>query len=106
MTLSEIKALLVSADPNIKHYFTMEDSEAYSFWEETRRLPFPGDDRHDPANQAWKFFVHRFTKIEGDPMAATIFERLDEDPRTAVRWQIDFDNESGYIHHIFECEGF
>ena len=91
MTLSEIKALLVSADPNIKHYFTMDDSEAYSFWEETRRLPFPGDDRHDPANQAWKFFVHRFTKIEGDPMAATIFEKLDEDGNPIVN-KLNFGN--------------
>lgn len=106
MTLSEIKALVVSADPKIRHYFSMDDSEAYSYWEETRRLPFVGDDRHDPADQSWKFYVHRYTKIEGDPVAATIFETLDEDPRIAVHWEIAFDNESGYIHHIFECEGF
>ena len=50
MTLSEIKALLVTADPNIKHYFSMHGSEEpYSYWEETRRLPFTGDDRYPDA---------------------------------------------------------
>lgn len=106
MTLSEIKALLVSADPNIKHYFSNESSEAYSFWEETRRLGFTAEDNHPVSDQAWRFYVHRYTKIEGDPVAAVIFETLDHDPRTTVRWIVDFDNESGYIHHIYECEGY
>jgi hypothetical protein len=106
MTLSEIKALLVTADPNIKHYFSMSDADAYSYWEETRRLPFTGSDRYDPADQAWRFYVHRYTKTEGDAIAQTIFNTLDADPRTAVSWTTDFDKSSGYIHHIFECEGY
>ena len=106
MTLSEIKALLVSADPNIKHYFSAADGDAYTFWEETQRLPFVGDDHHPVADQAWRFYVHRFTKTEGDPVAQRLFEALDSDVRTTVRWTTDFENDTGYIHHIFECEGF
>lgn len=106
MTLSEIQALLVSADPDIKHYFSMNDSDSYSYWEKIRRLHFTADDRHNDADQAWRFYVHRYTKTEGDAIASTLFETLDSDPRTTVRWQTDFDRESGYIHHIFECEGY
>ena len=106
MTRDEIKALLVTADPNIKHYFSMSNAEAYSYWEETRRLPFMADDVHDTANQAWRFYVHRYTRTENDAIAQAIFDALDADPRTTVRWITDFDHESGYIHHIFECEGY
>ena len=107
MTLNEIKALLVTADPNIKHYFSMHGSEEpYSYWEETNMLPFTGDDRHAIGDQAWRFYVHRFTKTEGDAIAGAIFAALDGDPRTTVRWVTDFDRDSGFIHHIFECEGY
>ena len=107
MTLGEIKALLVSADSGIKHYFSMHgDEDPYSYWEETRQIGRVRDDRHSAADQAWRFYVHRYTKTEGDPVAAAIFEALDADPRTTVAWRTDFDKSSGFIHHIFECEGY
>ena len=106
MTRDEIKALLVTADPSIRHYFSMSDAEAYSYWEETQRLPFLADDVHDASNQAWKFYVHRYTKTEDDAIAQAIFDTLDADPRTTVRWIINHDPQDGYIHHIFECEGY
>ena len=106
MTRDEIRALLVTADPNIKHYFSMASGDAYSYWEETQRLPFMGDDCHDAADQAWKFYVHRFTKTENDIIAQTIFDTLDADPRTAVRYSVTYENDTGYIHHIYECEGY
>lgn len=106
MTKSEIKALLVTADPDIRHYFSMSTAEAYSYWEETRRLPFTADDVHDAADQAWKFYVHRYTKTEDDPVAQALFDALDADPRTTVRWTISPERVDGYIHHSFECEGY
>lgn len=101
MTLEQIRAFLVAVDPDIKHYFTMSDDGAYSYWEETSRLPFTADGRHQ---DGWRFYVHRFTRQEGDQMALALFNALDADFRIAVRWTIGFDKESGYIHHIFECE--
>ena len=103
MTLEEIREVLVTADPDIMHYFSMSDKEAYSYWEETRRLNLIADGRHQ---EGWRFYVHRFSKTEGDTIAATIFDTLDENPRTSVVWTIDFENDTGYIHHIFECEGY
>lgn len=101
MTLDEIKAKLVAIDPDIKHYFTMSDADAYSYWEETSRLPFTADGQHQGG---WRFYVHRFTRIENDPTVIALFSALDADFRIAVRWTVGFEQESGYIHHIFECE--
>ena len=103
MTLTEIKTLLVSADVNIKHYFSKNTASEYSYWEETQLLPTIVDDRHE---EHWRFYVHRYTKTENDATASAIFEKLDKDPRVTVRWvQGGYDRESGYLHHIFECEG-
>lgn len=103
MTLTEIKTLLVSADPGIKHYFSKSTASAYSYWEETQLLPHMEDDRHI---EAWRFYVHRFTKEEDDATAAAIFQALDADPRISVRWvQGGYEQDTGYLHHIFECEG-
>lgn len=103
MTLGDIRALLVGVDPDIRHYFSTETERDYSFWEETQRLPLTADDRHD---EAWRFYVHRFTRDEFDPLARRLFAALDADPRTTVAHTVDFEPETGYIHHIFECEGY
>lgn len=104
MTLSEIQSTLAGIDPGIKHYFSAAGGDAYSYWEETQRLPFTADDRHDPADAAWRFYVHRYTKTEYDPVATALFTALDESTGIAVRWTVDFEPETGYIHHILECE--
>lgn len=103
MTLEGIKSLLVTADPDIRHYFSMSTADAYSYWEENRRLDFMADDTH--AEEAWHFYVHRFTKTEGDSTATTLFQILDGNDAISVKWVTGYDKESGYIHHIFECEG-
>lgn len=103
MTLNEIKDMLVTVDPGIKHYFSMGKGTAYSYWEETKRLPFISDGHH--SEEGWRFYVHRFTKESGDTVAAALFQALDDDVRVAVSWQTDFEQDTGYIHHIFECEG-
>lgn len=103
MTLADIKALVVSVDPQARHYFSMADGTDYTYWEELQRLPFLADDEHDAA---WSFYVHRFTKSENDPVAAALFAALDTDPRTTVIHRTDYEPETGYIHHIYDCEGY
>ena len=103
MTVDEIKALLVSVDPSIKHYFTMGKGPAYTYWAEDKRLPLVSNDRH--SDEGWRFYVHRFTKREDDPIATALFQALDADDRVAVSRQTDYEADTGYIHHIFTCEG-
>lgn len=103
MTLTDIRDLLVQIDPDIRHYFSTETTRDYTYWEETRQLPLTADDRHD---EAWRFYVHRFTRDEFDPVAQRIMQALDADPRTTVSHTVTYERDSGYIHHIFECEGY
>ena len=103
MTLNEIRTMLVAVDPANRHYFSPETAKDYTYWEETGRLPLLADNRHD---EAWRFYVHRFTRDEYDPMAGRLFAALDADPRTAVSHTVDYEPDSGYIHHIFSCEAY
>ena len=103
MTLSDIETLIGGIDAEARHYFSMSTGGAYTYWEETQMLPIISDDRHQ---EAWRFYVHRFTKDENDSTAAALFSTLDADPRTTVIHSKDYDPDSGYFHHIYQCEGF
>ena len=104
MTLNEIKAIVVALDANAGHYESAyQGSAAYTVWRELRQLPIMGDNRH--AAEAWAFQIDRFTKAEGDAIAAAIRQALDADPRVAYHYEVDYEQNTGYIHHIFDCEG-
>lgn len=103
MTREEIRTMLVAVDPAIRRGFSMEKEEDYTYWEEPRRLPLLSDDVHD---EAWRFYVHRYTQDEADPVAERLMEALEADDRVSVSHTIDYDREEGWIHHIFECEGY
>ena len=103
MKLTDIETLVGGVDAQARHGYTMSTESAYTYWEETQRLPFTSDDRHQ---EAWRFYVHRYTKDESDSTAATLYNTLDADPRTTVIHTKDYDPERGYFHHIYQCEGF
>lgn len=104
MTLGEIRDLLVSVDPDIRHHFSAEETVDYTYWENTRRLPLIADDRHE---EAWAFTVHRFTRDEFDPIAGRLFTALDTEPNVTVRYTGPvYEPDSGYLHHIYDCEGY
>lgn len=104
MTLSEIKALILSADATAEHYESSRTgSDSYTVWREVRRLAATADDRHI---EGWAFQVDRFTRDEFDATAEALFEALDGSDRVAVYHAVDFERDSGYIHHIYDCEGF
>jgi hypothetical protein len=50
--------------------------------------------------------AHRFTKSDSDPVAPALFAALDAEPSVTVRWLQDYEPSTGYIHHIFDCEGY
>lgn len=103
MTLSEIKALVLAVDPNAQHYDSAKKGPAYTVWRELRPLPFMADGRHQGGIG---FQIDRFTKAEDDPIASALFAALDEDPRVAFEEVIDYESDTRYIHHIFDCEGY
>ena len=101
MTKDEIRQTLVAIDGGVKHYWSAGNGKAYTYWEETDRLPFMRDDMHE---EAWAFTVHRFTKDEYDDVADRIFDALDREAGIAVRHSVDYEPDTGYIHHIYDCE--
>jgi hypothetical protein len=104
VTLAEIKAVVLSADPTAEHYESSKrNSDSYTVWREVRRLAATADDRHI---EGWAFQVDRFTRAEGDPVAEALFEALDASDRVAVHYEADYEQDTEYIHHIYDCEGF
>ena len=104
MTLSEIQALVVSADAHAGHYESAyQNSAAYTVWREYNRLGTMADDAHEAG---WHFQVDRFTKTENDATAAAIYAALEADDRVAFEYLIDYEPDTRYIHHIFDCEGY
>lgn len=103
MTLAEIRDMLVAVDPTIEHYQSTNQSRDYSVWAEYQRLNLMSDDQH--SDEGWMFQVDRFTKAENDPIATAFFNVLDADSRVAVVHQVDYEPTTGWIHHIFDCEG-
>ena len=103
MTLADIQALVVSVDSAAGHYESASQNKAgYTVWREIRRLDMMRDDGH---SEAWAFQIDRFTKIENDPIAAALFEALEADDRVAFEYLVDYENDTRWIHHIFDCEG-
>ena len=103
MTLHDIQALVVSVDPGARHYESdHRHGQAYTVWWEKRTLPLMADGRH---MGGIKFQISRYAKLEGDAIAAALYSALEERPDISFEYLTDYEPETGYIHHIFDCEG-
>lgn len=100
MTLDQIKAIVLQGDPAASHYASTARGN-YTVWREYARHPATADDVH---LGGWRFQVDRFTKTENDAIAASIETALSDHPGVAYSYMVDFEPETGYIHHIFDCE--
>lgn len=103
MTVSEIKTLLVSVDPNVQRYDHdgAGQAEAYTVWYELQPLDLYGDGREQGTI---RFQVDRFTKTEDEPLAAALRDTLEAQDDIAVDYLVDYERDTGYIHHIYVCE--
>lgn len=103
MTLEDIKTLVTSVDPTAGHYESAyRGGQAYTVWKEGPTLGFTADGKHQGAI---KFYIDRFTKEEFDLIAPALFDALENDDRVAFTHLVDYEQDTGYIHHIFDCEG-
>lgn len=104
MTLDEIKALVVAVDPHAGHYESAyQGSAAYTVWREGPTLSLMADGKHDGAI---RFQIDRYTKTENDEIASAFFTALENDVRVAFQYIPDYEQDTRYIHHIFDCEGY
>lgn len=103
MTLDEIRELLITVDPDIRHHRSEHLEPDYTYWDETHLLGIAADNSQF---DDWAFVVHRYTKRESDHIAKALFNALNSDPRVAMVYRVDHSRDEGYIHHIFDCEGY
>lgn len=100
MTLNEFMELLLTVDPNATRYYSMQQGN-YTIWQEYGADHLPGDNRY--LDRKWRIQVDRFTKIPDDPIADAITATLDRED-IAFSYQVDFEMDTKYIHHIWDCE--
>ena len=105
MTVQDIKALVIGADPDARHYWTESRNACFTVWREYRQLPYTANDKHV---EAWQFQIDRFTDTEFDPVVDAIRSALDNAPGVAYSYIVDYEGtpkSGGLIHHIFDCQG-
>lgn len=102
MTVEDIKKLVLSADESAKHYVADKKGDSFTIWAETNRLALAADDRHD---MGWAFQIVHYTKGEERKTADAIEQALIDHPGVAYRYYVSYERSSGYVRHIFECEG-
>ena len=102
MTTLEIKELVLGADPDAKRYASSREDEAFTVWAEYERIHQPGMDYDE---LGWRFEIDRYAKEPEDEIAQKIERALFDDVRVAYRYEVAYEIETGYIRHIFSCEG-
>lgn len=103
MTKAEIQALVVAADPACGHYFSdHREGDSYTVWREIRLLYLAGEDA--AAEEAWAFQIDRYAIAEHDTVAAALLAALKEN-QVSFEHHVDYEPDTGFIHHIFDCEG-
>lgn len=102
MTPAEFKRIVTAVDPNAARYDSAyRGSRAYTVWREVESLGFMADGEHQGA---MSYQVDRFTKDQDDPIAAALYAALEQNDRVAFRYLVDYERDTRYIHHIFDCE--
>ena len=103
MTPADIQALVICVDPEANRYESeYREGEPYTVWYDRGPLDCVGDGEY---LGGIKFTIVRLTKSENDAVAAALFSTLDALDNIAFDYRPDYDPETGYILHIFECEG-
>lgn len=103
MTLEDIRQLIISVDAAAGHYESAYRSkDAYTVWHEKNTMEMTGDNVHLGGIM---FQIDRFTKDEDDAIAAALYIALEARDDIAFEHLTDYEIDTGYIHHIFDCEG-
>lgn len=98
--LKEFRDLLLTADPKASHY-KPKQKENYTVWAEYGANRLTAGDTE--VERAIKIQIDRFTKIEYDPIADAITAMLNAN-EICYEPHTDYEKDTGYIHHIWECE--
>lgn len=102
MTITEFRDFIVSVDPTAQHYASdKRTEEAYTIWRELSTLPYLADGKHVGAQ---RYQVDRFTKTEYDDTAKALFDAIESRDDITCYYAVDYERDTGYIHHIYDLE--
>ncbi len=102
MTLEQFRDVLLAADSSATHY-TSNSAGNYTVWAEYGDKALFCDDSRDEQSKVWKIQVDRYTKTPYDSVVDSIRAALTVED-ISYTYLCDFEQETGYIHHIFDCE--
>ena len=97
--LSVFKNIILKADPKATK-FKGSGGNSYTVWTPYSSDKTMADNRQD--DFTWRIQVDRFTKKDNDPIAKAIYNEL-EQAGIPFEYLIDFEEDTGYIHHIYDC---
>lgn len=104
MTIDSFVEIIQGIDPDAARYQKIRkpSDKAYTVWSDygTGTLYANGV----PAGKTKKIQVDYFTFQEDDPVALAFFRAFSKNDDITVIHTTDFENETRYIHHIFDCE--
>lgn len=103
MTVQEIAYVILQADKDAKHYKHSMDGSNFTVWMEYERIGLMADDEY--AEPGWKFEIDRYTVDEFDPIVNELERVLTEAPGVTWTHRVMYDIDTGYIRHVFDCEG-
>lgn len=104
MTIDAFVGIVQAIDADAARYQRLRkpSDKAYTVWSDygTGTLYANGV----PAGKTKKIQVDYFTFKEDDPVALAFFKAFSENDEITVVHNTDFETETRYIHHIFDCE--
>lgn len=107
MTVKSIRDLIMTVDEDARHYDAtaeIQERKDFTVWMEYEAITFYADDGE--AEQGWRFEVNRFTTTEYDPTADKLRELLaNSEGVTLNSYRVQYNQQVGYIRHIYDCEG-
>lgn len=102
MTLADIRGLVLAADPDACAYESDSTGEDYTTWQPLWPMNLLVDNRYA---DGWHFVIDRFTRMQDDPITANIRAVLDDAPGVAYAMEIDYEQDTGFLHISFTCDG-
>lgn len=104
MTIEDFAIIVLTIDPDAARYQKLRKptDKAYTVWSDygTGTLYANGV----PAGKTKKIQVDYYTLKEDDPVALQYYRAFSENEEITVNHLTDFEPETRYIHHIFDCE--
>ena len=100
--LDRVKRALLTVSENVGHYEALKETPPYIVWAEERGNDLEADNVH--AERGWTGTVDLFTKTENDPLVEAVGEALSS---AGIAWylnSVQFEDDTGLIHHEWVWE--